>query len=1151
LARPPSAAQWPLLAVLAGAISAAGLARTAAPPASAAPAQASATRGIRPNLASTIDRPLRYRPDGLDFVIENGAEFFNRPLYGGHTAFRVDAGDRPEFTLYLPGRGGNLRFGLRAPAGSKWLHETARVVARYRPGSMVYEVRDPLLGASGVVRLSVLALHTSEGLIARIEASALPSGVELLWAYGGVNGQRGQRDGDIGTENVPISEYFQLRPEFCEGNSFTIGPGTFTLHAAPATIVGLVPAEAWQAVADATRWGSSADLLASGDQTAQRPVIVGRTALASGRPLFVALQRVPGGPLPAAGSPASPGGGTGSPASGRGQTPQTTNATLEAADLPAEFDQTDDHFRVLRERVAVDTPDPFLNAAVAALNVAADAVWDEPSGTVQHGAVAWRSRLLGWRGPYAMDALGWHDRARRHLTYWAGRQNVDPAPPALPPPDANANLARSEAALHTSGDLSNSHYDMNLVYIDALLRHLLWTGDLGFARQAWPVIERHLAWERRLFRREFGPDRLPLYEAYAAIWASDDLQYHGGGVAHASAYNAYHNGMAARLAGLLGRDPAPYEHEAALIKRAMREHLWLADRGWFAEFKDLLGRQLVHPSFGVWTFYHVLDAGLATPFEAWQMTRGVDLRIPHLPVGGAGVPRDEPYAVVSTTDWMPYTWSINNVVFAENMHTALGYWQAGRPDDAFRLMKSALLASMFMGITPGNVGSMNDLDVYRRESQRDFADGSGVMSRALVEGLFGIRPDALAGELGAAPGLPSSWDHASLRHPDVTFDYRRLGDTETYTIDARFERPQALVLTVPARRDRVASVTLNGRPVAWRPVADAVRAPRIEIRGAASRRHEVTVAWTGGALTAGVAAGGAPFERRAQGEMVWWNPAGPTPAEPSPPQLTPLDWTRRIPPSTRLEPIGLAQHFNDRVTEIFRPGKYVSPRSPFCSLAIPSQGIGAWAGHVSQMAEIDDSGLREIAGRGAGRFVLPNSVPFATPGPGGADNVLFTSQWDNYPREVNVPLTGRAHHLYLLMAGSTNHMQSRLDNGEVVVTYDDGTTARLALHNPTTWWPIDQDYFIDDFAFARPGPIPPRVDLKTGRVRILDVETFRGTGTTVPGGAATVLHLPLDPDKPLRSLTVRALANEVIIGLMAATLARDSGGRSFAFRGAT
>ena len=39
-------------------------------------------------------------------------------------------------------------------------------------------------------------------------------------------------------------------------------------------------------------------------------------------------------------------------------------------------------------------------------------------------------------------------------------------------------------------------------------------------------------------------------------------------------------------------------------------------------------------------------------------------------------------------------------------------------------MKSALMASMYMGISPGNVGTMNYLDAYRRESQRDFGDGA-------------------------------------------------------------------------------------------------------------------------------------------------------------------------------------------------------------------------------------------------------------------------------------------------------------------------------------------------------------------------------------------------------------------------------------------
>jgi lysophospholipase L1-like esterase len=728
----------------------------------------------------------------------------------------------------------------------------------------------------------------------------------------------------------------------------------------------------------------------------------------------------------------------------------------------------------------------------------------------------------------------------------------------FPPPDASANLSRSEAALHSNGALSTSHYDMNLVYIDTLMRHLMWTGDLDYARQVWPVIERHLAWERRLFRREFASGGLPLYEAYAAIWTSDDLEYHGGGVAYASAYNYFHNRMAAWVARLLGHDAGPYEREAEAIARGMRAYLWLEDRGAFAEFKDLLGLQLVHPGAGLWTFYHTMDAGLPTPFEAWRMTRAVDTRIPHLPVRGTGVPAEASYAVLSTTDWMPYTWSANNVVMGENIHTALGFWQAGRPEEAFGLMKSALLASMFTGICPGNVGSMNDLDVYRRESQRDFGDGSGVFARALVEGLFGIHPDALEGTLRVAPGFPEAWDHARLQHPDVTLDYRRSGMTEEYTIESRFPMPLSVTLDVPARRARVASVTVNGRPASWRAVEHAVVHPRIEIPAGAVPRIVMSITWTGEALRRGRTPDGDRAVRKAQGMMSWWEPVETAVPVRRVEPARAVDCRTPEPGPVRWEMIDLASSFNDRVTEIFKPGKYVSPRSPFCSLAIPSQGIGAWAGHVNAMAEIDDRGVRDVAGRNGGRLVLPNGVPFITDGPGDAKNIVFTSQWDNYPRQAVVPLSGRARTLYLLMAGSTNHMQSRLDNGEVIVIYADGLSSRLALHNPTTWWPIDQDYFIDDFAFARPEPIPPRIDLKTGNVRLLDPRTFKGTGGLIPGGAATALALPLDPANDLRSLTVRALANEVVIGLMAATLARPeqpvparfsfgaSGGRSHA-----
>jgi hypothetical protein len=832
-------------------------------------AQTPGAAKIFPNLESNIDRPLRYRPDGADFVIENGAETFNRPLYGGNTAFRVDGGDKPEFVLYLPGRGGNLRLGLHSTAGTKWLQAAEKITARYRPGELLYEIRDPLLGSGGVLRISAIALHQTEGLIVRAEGEAISTGVELVWAYGGVNGQRGARDGDIGTERVPISEWFQLKPEFCRDNAIGLDPDGFTLRAKAATIVGVMPAGAKLRVSDATQWSDAAALLGAEYLVAPKePVVIGRVALVNGQPRFISLQRVAASAAPAedlgtyreVGAPAA-------------TAKSTLAATYRPAELPARFAEAEQHFAELRARVGVGTPDAFLNAAVGALNVAADAVWDEPQRDIMHGAIAWRTRLLGWRGPYSLDALGWHDRARSHFEYWAGRQNVSPIPEKIPPASEKDNLARNEAGLHSNGDMSNSHYDMNLVAIDALFRHLRWTGDVAFAKKMWPVIERHLAWERRLFRREFvvNGEKLPLYEAYAAIWASDDLQYSGGGTAHASAYNYFHNREAARLARWLKLDATQYETEATAIERAMRSLLWIqrAGGGWFAESKDWLGAQRVHPSAALWTFYHTIDSEVPTAQEAWTMAQQVDAQIPHLPVRGPGVP--EGFFTVAESNWMPYDWSINNVVMAEAVHAALGFWQAGRADEAWRIAKGSLLAAMFMGISPGNVGSMSYLDVYRRESQRDFGDGSGVLSRALVEGLFGVRPDALGGELRFEPGWPAEWDHAALRHPDVSVEFKRDGDADVYSVRQNFGQAMTVRLRLVARRDRVASVRVDGQPAPWHVIENSVGAPRIDVLATAAAAHEIVVHWAGEAIRA---TANEKFTRAQQGEMRWWAAPG-------------------------------------------------------------------------------------------------------------------------------------------------------------------------------------------------------------------------------------------------------------------------------------
>jgi len=64
------------------------------------------------------------------------------------------------------------------------------------------------------------------------------------------------------------------------------------------------------------------------------------------------------------------------------------------------------------------------------------------------------------------------------------------------------------------------------------------------------------------------------------------------------------------------------------------------------------------------------------------------------------------------------------------------------------------------------------------------------------------------------------------------------------------------------------------------------------------------------------------------------------------------------------------------------------------------------------------------------------------------------------------------------------------------------------------------------------------VDLRSGATRILDPVAFKGKGRNVPGGAATILHLPLDSARELRSLKIEVEIYGIVVAVLAATLAR-------------
>lgn len=767
----------------------------------------------------------------------------------------------------------------------------------------------------------------------------------------------------------------------------------------------------------------------------------------------------------------------------------------------------------LASSVIFNTPDAYLNPVGGTMVMAADGAWNGQVWT--HGAVGWRMPLPGWRAAYMGDFLGMFDRQRIHFDAYAKSQVTDIPVTRPHVMDKEHNLSRGAyewgTPMYSNGYICRNpennkqfhHYDMNLVYIDELLWHFQFDADTAYMRKMWPVIKSHLAWEKNTW----DPDNDGLYDAYCCIWASDALQYNSGGVTHSSAYNYRANLLAARMAEMIGENPAPYREEAVKILKAMNSRLWLKDFGHWAEYQDFMGLKRVHKDAALWSIYTPIDCGVGTGEQNYQATKYVDRHIPRVPYIYDG----QEYQTVSTSDWSPYEWSINNVAMAEVMHTVLAYYQAGRVEEAYRLLKANVLDFMYLGSSPGNFGQLSTMDRATGEGYRDFSDVTGISSRAFIEGLYGITPNALEGKCIIRPGFPAAWDSASVHTPYLDYSFRRVGGKDVFDIEQNFARPLQIVIrqNMGGGKYKDTELTADKRQhvelATIKPVDNDEAEAKRTYTLADAVAEQAADRW--GTMT-GV---GNDFDQLNAGK-------------------------RRM--------VNMDAAFNSEVSDIFK-NQYLTPRSPYTTLCVPTQGMGDWCS-TKKLAKIDDSKLRSMVKDGS--FETLPGLSFRTPAEG--KNIAYISLWDNYPDSITIPLSGKASHAYLLMAGSTNPMQFAIENAVVRVEYTDGTTNELMLVPPVNWCPIEQDFVENAVAFAMPAVRPYRIGLNTGIVsRHLfrdshyqeaatagDLPDMKLAMCALPGGAATMLDMPLNAKKKLRSLTLRALSNEVVVGLMGITL---------------
>ena len=245
--------------------------------------------------------------------------------------------------------------------------------------------------------------------------------------------------------------------------------------------------------------------------------------------------------------------------------------------------------------------------------------------------------------------------------------------------------------------------------------------------------------------------------------------YSGGAVTHSSAYNYRANRLAARIARIIGEDGKSYQKEADAILEAMNDRLWLEGAGHWAEYQDLMGLKRVHESAAVWSIYTPIDCGACTPEQAYQATKYIDREIPHIPVGNGQqlAANSQQLYTISTSNWQPYSWSINNVAAAEVMHTALAYFEAGRSEEGYQLMMANVMDQMYDGQSPANFDRSASMMLPVVSAIATLATASVSRHARLFRGFSAF---CLTLSRGVVSSVPASL-RRGIRHPSAHLIY--------------------------------------------------------------------------------------------------------------------------------------------------------------------------------------------------------------------------------------------------------------------------------------------------------------------------------------------------------------------------------------------
>jgi len=1073
-----------------------------------------------------------YTPTENGFSISGSSELFNRLLYGSHknddkeSKYATIASDVPLFmgaatdwSVYdwcLHGKRGTLFSGLcvtpgqrvggsteSSESGAKWFHKSNDVLCEFKNGWMEYQLSDTESHFPDVwVNIEAYPLLPDDGFLVHYKIK-VDQRVVLTLAFGGITDYigyflKGDKDAHFHASD-------------CEKNIIEIGknracvrhPNGSSMH-----IGTSFESKIEIGSAKVLETNSSAALfLGSEPENSDDQVLKITSPIDQGTVLdgyFVAIHN-------------------------------SDDASLEkwlTMENPVDYIKN----QIYQKHICVDisSPENELNQTITPNVIALDSSFHRNS--FHHGSFEYHSPFLGWRGWYGASILGWNDKVNAvmsaHLDQmvkksdgeekvWFDGKGAREGDPNDPSP--YHNLENSYGYLPYFLGLTLPYYNMQECGFDMMLYHIEWSGNLNIAGKYFDDMAELLNWEERIF----DPDSDGLYQNFLNTWISDGHSYNGAGCAQASAYNYRANAIMAKIGKKLGKNVDVFEKRAKKIKKAMNEKLWLSDIGVMAESVDTVGNCLIHPSPELSTTYLCIDCDVADDFQAYTMLRFGETQLKSIETPGRGG------RLFYSSNWYPKKYSTCGIYPSENAHLAITYFKLGLKEMGKKII-DALVDCNYTGRNPGMIRHVQSAMGIGAGSV-DFTDVTSMYLRAVVEGLYGIRINALDNTIIIAPGFPETWDSASLSLKDISLNYHKRGNQEIFEVFS--EREEKKVFRIPMISTKIDAVFIDGEitdytikatPAGSFVMVETEKTGRLQLRIVHGKGEIPTLKYakevlSGNEIAFSVTCGEIIeyydisntlenieitgnkiyakdktsegfhtfFIRVKSGEYDAWLPA----------DYEVIKKDKKIEPVSpkAFNPVDISEFFNCEMTKVHEQ-EYLSPRPEGYSIGVFANGRYAWEwnhiGHNGVL--VDDSALRNSGGV----IYTRSGIPFATPEKG--ENIACVSIWDNFPTEMTFPLEGSGQELAMLFVSTTNAMQTAVENARITVTYEDGSEETKSLIYPDS---------IDDW-------MVPALQKEN---ESLYFSKFNH---------ATVQKIRLNPSKKLKNVKVEAVANEVILGVI-------------------